>query len=53
MELLQSLLILIINLFGNQSAEANVWIQKGGCARNLANKWNFFFLSSPGIVMGD
>lgn len=37
MEQLHSLLILIINLFGNQSAE------EGGSARKLTNKWNLFF----------
>ena len=51
---LHSLLILIIDLFGNQSAEANIRIEEGGSARKLANKWNFFY-SSPYtcIVMDD
>ena len=44
MEQLHSVLILIINLFGNQSAEANVWIEDEGSARKLANKLNLFLL---------
>jgi hypothetical protein len=48
----QSLLILIINLFGNLITEANVWIQKGRSARKLQISGTFFY-SSPDIVVGD
>jgi hypothetical protein len=52
-EQLQFVLILIINLFGNQSGEANVRIREAESTRKLAKIGAMFFYSSPDIFRGD
>ena len=52
MDQLQYLLILIIDLFDNQSAEVNIRIQEGEHIRKLINIGTMFFFTLYNIFLG-